>query len=97
MILKPHLLNSQTKYLSLVLLFSALMNLLLQDIIPLINKKIITYGLTQQADVRAVDIEHNEYKSSYTVLYHGEELGRITINIPGNHNIKNSLSSGLYS
>jgi UDP-N-acetylmuramate--alanine ligase len=63
----------------------------LQDIIPLINKKIITYGLTQQADVRAIDIEHNEYKSSYTVLYHGEELGRITINIPGNHNIKNSL------
>ena len=63
----------------------------LQDIIPLINKKILTYGLTQQADIRAIDIEHNEYESSYTVLYHGKELGRITINIPGDHNIKNSL------
>ncbi|MCK7520192.1 MAG: hypothetical protein MZV64_22105 [Ignavibacteriales bacterium] len=29
----------------------------LQDIIPHINKKIITYGLTAQADVRATDIE----------------------------------------
>ena len=30
----------------------------LQDIIPEINKKIITYGLTTQADIRAVDIVH---------------------------------------
>ncbi len=63
----------------------------LQDIIPMINKKIITYGLTQQADVRAVDISHSGYKSTYTVLDHGEELGQITLNIPGDHNIKNSL------
>jgi UDP-N-acetylmuramate--alanine ligase len=63
----------------------------LQDIIPLINKKIITYGLTQQADVRAIDISHSGYKSKYTVLYYGEELGEITLNIPGDHNIKNSL------
>lgn len=63
----------------------------LQDIIPMINKKIITYGLTQQADVRAVDISHDGYKSKYTVMYYGEELGEITLNIPGNHNVKNSL------
>ncbi|MEN8191936.1 MAG: UDP-N-acetylmuramate--L-alanine ligase [Bacteroidota bacterium] len=63
----------------------------LQDIIPLINKKTITYGLTHQADVRAVDIEHDEFNSSYTVVYKGKELGRITINLPGTHYIKNSL------
>lgn len=63
----------------------------LQDIIPLINKKIITYGLTHQADVRAVDITHNQFETSFTVIYKGEELGRITLNIPGTHNVKNSL------
>ena len=63
----------------------------LQDIIPRINKKIFTYGLTSQADIRAVDIKHDENKSTYTVIYLGEELGRITLNIPGTHNIKNSL------
>lgn len=63
----------------------------LQEIIPRIKRKIITYGLTNQADVRAVDIEHDEYSSSYTVIYKGEALGRITINIPGDHMIKNSL------
>ena len=63
----------------------------LQDIRPLIKKKVISYGTTQQADVRALDIEYNEFTSSYTVDYKGEELGRITINIPGKHNINNSL------
>lgn len=63
----------------------------LQDIIPLINKKIITYGITHQADVRAIDITHNQFEISYTVVYKGEELGRITLNIPGTHNVKNSL------
>jgi len=63
----------------------------LQDIMPLINKKIITYGLTQQADVRATDITHDQFETSYTLVYKGEELGRITLNIPGTHNVKNSL------
>lgn len=63
----------------------------LQDIIPLINKKIITYGLTQQADVRAIDLKHHEYESTFKVVYKEEELGQITLQIPGAHNIKNSL------
>lgn len=63
----------------------------LQDIIPLINKKIFTYGLTPQADVRAVDIIHKENSSEYTLIYKGQELGRIKLNIPGLHNVRNSL------
>lgn len=63
----------------------------LQDIIPLINKKIITYGLTQQADIRAMDLSFNEFSSTFTVLNQGKELGSITLNIPGEHNVKNSL------
>ncbi|MBU1100669.1 MAG: UDP-N-acetylmuramate--L-alanine ligase [Bacteroidetes bacterium] len=63
----------------------------LQDIIPLINKKIFTYGLTAQADIRAINIEHNKKHVSFDVIYLGNNLGRITINIPGDHNVKNSL------
>ncbi len=63
----------------------------LQDIIPQINKKIITYGLTVQADLRATDIEFSEFTSSFNVKYYGEELGRISLKIPGMHNVKNSL------
>lgn len=63
----------------------------LQDIIPLINKKIITYGTTSQADVRALDIKFDSFRSSYRVSYFGKILGEIKLNIPGLHNVKNSL------
>ena len=63
----------------------------LQDIIPNINKTIFTYGTTAQADVRAVDIEHHGFNSEYTVIYKGEKLGRVKLNIPGEQYVKNSL------
>lgn len=63
----------------------------LQDIIPQINKKIITYGTTAQADVRAIDISQDKFLTTYTVKYFGKELGRITLKVPGEHNVKNSL------
>ncbi len=63
----------------------------LQDIIPLINKKIFTYGLTPQADIRAINITHKERSTDYTVVYKGKELGKIKLNIPGLHNVRNSL------
>jgi len=63
----------------------------LQDIIPKINKTIITYGTSPQADIRAIDIKYENNSSSYTVIYKGEELGKIKINLPGLHYVKNSL------
>ncbi len=63
----------------------------LQDIIPQINKKIISYGLTTQADVRAVDIFHNQFVSKFTVNYFDKKLGEINLKIPGLHNVKNAL------
>ncbi|MEW6196077.1 MAG: UDP-N-acetylmuramate--L-alanine ligase [Bacteroidota bacterium] len=63
----------------------------LQDIIPLINKKIFTYGLSPQADIRATDIVYDKNRTGFTVIYKGTELGKIQLNIPGLHNIKNSL------
>lgn len=63
----------------------------LQDIIPQINKKVLTYGLTVQADLRATDIEFKENTSTFSVKYHGEDLGSLTLRIPGIYNVKNSL------
>ncbi len=63
----------------------------LQDIIPSINKKIFTYGLTAQADIRAMDITHKKFSSRFTIKYKEKELGEIELKIPGIHNVKNSL------
>ena len=63
----------------------------LQDILPHINKKVITYGTTSQADMRATEIKHSEFISTYKVIYRGNELGNIKLSNPGLHYVKNSL------
>lgn len=66
----------------------------LQDIMPQLNKKkIITYGLNPQADLQAVDIHHKENCSAFTVLREENELGKITIQVPGKHNVQNALAA----
>jgi UDP-N-acetylmuramate--alanine ligase len=66
----------------------------LQDIMPqLSKKKIITYGLTPQADVQAVDIVHRENTVSFTVVRQYEELGTIRLQLPGTHNVQNALAA----
>ncbi len=65
----------------------------LLEIIPEINKKIITYGTTPHADIRAVDITHREFSSTYTVLSGDKKLGQITLHVPGLYNVKNSLAA----
>jgi UDP-N-acetylmuramate--alanine ligase len=62
-----------------------------QSIIPRIKKEILTYGLSQQANVRAIDIEFNNFETSYIAVYNGNELGHINLKAMGEHNILNSL------
>jgi UDP-N-acetylmuramate--alanine ligase len=66
----------------------------LLDIMPhLSKKKIVTYGLNPQADVQAVDITHKDNTTTYTLVCRGKELGTITLQVPGNHNVQNSLGA----
>ncbi|HHE39243.1 MAG TPA: UDP-N-acetylmuramate--L-alanine ligase [Candidatus Cloacimonetes bacterium] len=62
-----------------------------QSIIPEIKKEIISYGLSKQADLRAENIKMKDFKSRYTAIFDGKELGEIKLNVLGIHNILNSL------
>ncbi|MBX2990751.1 MAG: UDP-N-acetylmuramate--L-alanine ligase [Bacteroidetes bacterium] len=65
----------------------------LQEIMPKIKKKIITYGLNGQADLQAVDVRHKENATTFIVIREGKELGEITLQIPGKHNVQNALAA----
>ena len=66
----------------------------LQDIMPqLSKKKVITYGMNPQADIQAVEIVHKDNTSTFAVLRNGNELGKITLQIPGKHNVQNALAA----
>ncbi len=65
----------------------------LQEIRPQIRKKTISYGLAAQSDVRAVELEHRERTTSFTVVHRGVEAGRVTLQLPGEHNVRNALAA----
>ncbi|OEU51898.1 MAG: UDP-N-acetylmuramate--L-alanine ligase [Desulfuromonadales bacterium C00003096] len=65
----------------------------IQSMIPQVQKRFVTYGLSTQADFNAIDIEHREERTSFTVCYQGERLGRLSMRMPGQHNVLNALAA----
>lgn len=64
-----------------------------QDILPSINKKVVTYGFSRQADIQGKNISMKDFVSEYDVSYKGYRLGRVKMNVTGRHNIQNSLQA----
>ncbi|MBW1769593.1 MAG: UDP-N-acetylmuramate--L-alanine ligase [Deltaproteobacteria bacterium] len=65
----------------------------IQDLIPKIEKRFTTYGMTSQADYQAKDVTFDGLTSQYSVTYRGEPLGSVQLNLPGIHNVHNSMAS----
>lgn len=63
------------------------------QILPRIKKRILTYGLSEQADLQAVKITSGNGTSTFTVRSSAGELGVIRLNRPGRHLIYNSLAA----
>lgn len=55
---------------------------------------VVSFGSTDSADYTAHNISYNETGCcSYTLVKNGEELGKITLGVPGLHNVYNSLAA----
>jgi UDP-N-acetylmuramate--alanine ligase len=64
-----------------------------QDLIPRIRKRFITYGTTPQADLQALDLECKGLSSNFKVVYHGKKLGSVELSLPGEHNVSNAMAA----
>ncbi|MCJ7601152.1 MAG: UDP-N-acetylmuramate--L-alanine ligase [Desulfobulbaceae bacterium] len=62
------------------------------SLLPRIKKRVITYGLATQADIRARQLRAEGLITSFEVCRGSEVLGEIMINSPGRHNVLNSLA-----
>ncbi len=65
----------------------------LQEIIPRLKRRIVTYGRNPQAEFRAVNPVFHSLRSEYTAVRRDRVLGRIRLQLPGMHNVKNSLAA----
>jgi UDP-N-acetylmuramate--alanine ligase len=65
-----------------------------QAIIPLLERRRMTYGLSAQADVSAHGIRYdNNFGSTFTVWRGSDVVGDVTLRVPGMHNVYNSLAA----
>ncbi len=65
----------------------------IQSLIPRLKKRFTTYGLTTQADFQAREIVFEGLCTTFDVLHHGREVGRLKIQMPGLHNVYNALAT----
>jgi UDP-N-acetylmuramate--alanine ligase len=65
----------------------------IQEIIPHIKKRYTTYGLSAQADYQARDVMFDGTRSRFTVYRQEKLIGEILLNLPGSHNVYNSLAA----
>lgn len=65
-----------------------------REILPALSKPVTTYGVHEDADVRAVDVTQQGMHTHFTVLRRGDFPPlAITLNLPGWHNMLNSLAA----
>ena len=64
-----------------------------RSIIPMVSRRIVAYGLNRDADVRAVDVRAQGTRMAYTVLRENHPPLPVVLNLPGVHNVVNSLAA----
>jgi UDP-N-acetylmuramate--alanine ligase len=65
----------------------------IRSLLPLKNIPLATYGTSPEAEWSYIDAILEADKSHYTLLHNGKIVGNITVNMPGKHNILNSIAA----
>ncbi len=73
----------------------------IQELLPAVERRHLTYGITAQADVMAHDIELKAFRSTFQVTWTGggpagrarRSLGGFELTVPGLHNVYNALAA----
>ncbi len=66
----------------------------IRELLPVIKRRVITYGFSEDADIRAVNVRHEGMRSCFNIVQKGR-AGEIPVElaIPGHHNILNALAA----
>ena len=65
----------------------------LRKIFPELKRRLVTYGVTREAEYTAKNIEERGKTMLFDVFYQGECLGKIRMEQPGRHHIGNALAA----
>lgn len=64
-----------------------------RELIPRIGRQVVTYGFSDDADVQALDFVQEGHSCRFTVRRKGKDDLSLKVNLPGQHNVLNSLAA----
>jgi UDP-N-acetylmuramate--alanine ligase len=64
-----------------------------QDLLPRVQRRHVTYGVSPQANYSARNITFRGLSTSFVAYRRGEPLGEFTVRMPGQHNVLNTLAA----
>ncbi len=63
------------------------------DTLKGLDRKIVTFGLSPEADVHAENVRYHGARSKFDIYYKNNFFTDVTLNVPGEHNVKNALAA----
>ncbi|GAA5139232.1 UDP-N-acetylmuramate--L-alanine ligase [Thalassotalea piscium] len=66
---------------------------IVRELLPRISRQVITYGFSEDADVKATHYYQDAGMSYFTVSREGHSTLELSVNLPGQHNVLNALAS----
>ncbi len=67
-------------------------NPVVRELLPRISRQVITYGFSEDADIRAVNYQQEGGVSYFTVEIESQSPLKMSVNLPGQHNVLNALA-----
>lgn len=77
--------------------FGLIDNEFIKKILLNYNGRFATFGLTSRADLYPASIKSKGLSTEFDCIYKGSPIGRITLEVPGMHNVLNALASILFA
>jgi UDP-N-acetylmuramate--alanine ligase len=65
----------------------------IQQILPAIRRRTITYGTVAQAHLQIVQSEAGHLSSTFCLRHHDVDLGEFRVSVPGRHNVLNATAA----
>jgi UDP-N-acetylmuramate--alanine ligase len=64
----------------------------IRELLPSVHRRVLTYGFSEDAELRAVNLRKGFMRMEFDALLGGRELGSFTVPSPGEHSVLNCLA-----
>src|SRR5206468_885543 len=64
-----------------------------QQILPEVKRRTITYGRSAQADFEVTSLECGQFLSRFELRHGKDQLGSFELHVPGEHNVLNATAA----